>query len=184
MSSTSTTTKVRAEVIALFGSLDAQTTQLQGGYDNLGAAIYTTFNLFVVFQVALIGAISYFAQQMNECEGWWNLLILSAVVLSAVASTGTIVVVLYKFLEQFQLTKIGRQLEQDRDDILECSLRNERLTMTHRHLLSNYRGISVFRAADQTEFCWWLERAALLVILVAMAACLLFLLACTHLLCS
>jgi hypothetical protein len=82
--------KVRAEVIALFGSLDAQTTQLQGGYDNLGAAIYTTFNLFVVFQVALIGAISYCAQQIKGsigCDGWRNLLILSAVVLSVVAST-------------------------------------------------------------------------------------------------
>lgn len=151
--------KARADIISLFGYFDAQTTQLQGGYDNLGASIYTTLNLFVVFQVALIGAISYCAQKMKwsiGCESWWNLLILSVTALSALASTGTIVVVLHKFLEQFQLSKLGWQLRQERNDLLDCCLQNERLTMTHRLLLSNYRGISVFRAADHTEFCWWL----------------------------
>lgn len=63
----------------------------------------------VGFQGALVSAVFCCARQIKEsigCDGWWNKLIFSALLLSTLVSSATIVVVLYEFVEQFELLKL------------------------------------------------------------------------------
>ena len=158
------------DVITRLGYLDAQIKPLHEVYDKLGAAIYSTLSTSGVFQAAIFSAIMGFGQEIRasrRCEDW------SPFILLGLASALTILVVLYKFLEQFDLCKLGKQLLQQRDFLLEGYLQNDSLTI--------YRGTSLFPEADQTQFRWWSLRVAFLVTLIGIASYVF--LACISLLC-
>ena len=88
-----------------------------------------------------IGVRSYSAQKIKGSIGsksWWNLFILSTLILSSpTLVVVTIVFVLCKFIVQFNLCKLGIQLQQKINDLLEHCFQNENLIMKYQFLLSS-----------------------------------------------
>lgn len=119
-------------------------------------------------------------KQSIGCDGLWNMLILLALFLSALVSTPTIAIVLHQFVEQYKLIRLGLQLRQERNSLIDGCLQDRRLSRRTRFLLLNYRRIIV--SGDGRESYWWqVVRCGYLVILAAFSACLLLL--CTLLIC-
>lgn len=171
------------DVISLVERFNQRISNVQAEYNDRRDGIYKTLAIFLGFQGPLVAALFSRAGQIKQsigCDGLWNTLILLALVLSALVSTPTIAVVLYEFVEQFELLKLGLQLRQERNSLIDNCLQDGGLTGSRRFLLSSYRG-GFTASGDRTESYWWGLRCGFLVILIAFSACLLFL--CTLLIC-
>lgn len=161
---------VSADIITLLWSLEGQVSQLESAYANYTEYIIKLLYLYVVVQAAVLTTVFSASRQTEGCEIWrWCPLILSAL-----DSTAMTTLFVHYLVLQFGLLKTGRQLQEQRDYLVEMFLQNWRI-----RIFSTYGCTTVFHQA--TNYCWAAQRVAFLVIFIAFSVFLM--LSCTLLLC-